>query len=303
MFQAAADDLVDDAEIQNQAANNDEATFRDHVFPERYLKALLGRRDRDSDLIYTYLDSDDLQAQVMDVFAVDVQRRAIVARQRTCPIGDLLGRDRESLFLEYKSTLRCDIQQQRKGGAPEDATVKTVAGFANSQFGGTLLIGVADDGTVHGLEDDYATFSKRGQRGDQDLWGQHLQNLIRSRLGDAELALATWEFHTVNGQQLARISIDPSNHPIHDRSNARQTLKLKQSDQARQARRVRLHQLRQLPHQSPALRRQTQLGAARHPHPDLKREEPEMYPSTYSVRRNRGQRHRPATGWTPGPPR
>ena len=227
VFQAAADDLVDDAELQNQAANNDEATFRDHVFPEHYLRALLGRRDRDSDLIYTYLDSDDLQAEVMDVFAVDVQRRAIVARQRTCPIGDLLGPDRESLFLEYKSTLRWDIHLQRKGGAPEEAAVKTVAGFANSQFGGTLLIGVADDGSVHGLEDDYATFSKRGQRGDQDLWGQHLQNLIRSRLGDAVLALVIWEFHTVDGHQLARISIGPSNHPIHDRRDGKQTFWLR----------------------------------------------------------------------------
>ena len=33
-------------------------------------------------------------------------------------------------------------------------------------------------------------------------------------------------------------------------------------------------QLRQLPNPRPALRRQTQLGAARHPHPDLKRGEP-----------------------------
>ena len=91
VFEAAAGDLVGDAEIQNQAVNNDEATFRDLVFPERYLKALLSRRDRNSHLIYTYLDSDELQSEVMDIFAADVQKRAIVARQRTCPIGDLLG--------------------------------------------------------------------------------------------------------------------------------------------------------------------------------------------------------------------
>ena len=121
VFEAAAGDLVGDAEIQNQAANNDEATFRDHVFPERYQKALLSRRDRNSGLIYDYLDSAELQAEVMDIFAATVQRRAIVARQRTCPIGDLLGPDRESQHLEYKSTLRWDINRQDKGGAPEDA--------------------------------------------------------------------------------------------------------------------------------------------------------------------------------------
>ena len=217
VFEAAAGDLVNDIEIQNQAANNDEATFRDHVFPARYEKALLSRLDRNSDLIFAYLDSEELQDGVMDVFAVEVQRRAIVARQRMCPIGELLGPDRESLYLEYKSTLRWDINAQSKGGIPEDAAIKTIAGFANSQHGGTLLIGVADDGTVHGLEDDYATFSKRGERGNQDLWGQHLQNLIRGRLGDAVLALVTWEFHSNNGDQLARISIDPADFPIFER--------------------------------------------------------------------------------------
>ena len=98
----------------------------------------------------------------------------------------------------------------------ESAAIKTIAGFANSWYGGTLLIGVADDGTVHGLEDDYNTFSKRGQIGDQDLWGQHLQNLIRNRLGDYALSLTAWHFHKINGNDLARIKVNPSAHPIYD---------------------------------------------------------------------------------------
>ncbi|MDG1878573.1 MAG: ATP-binding protein [Acidimicrobiales bacterium] len=126
------------------------------------------------------------------------------------------GPDRESLYLEYKSTLRWDIKQQVKSKIPEDAAIKTIAGFANAEHGGTLLIGVADDGSVYGLENDYATFSKRGERGEQDLWGQHLQNLIRSRLGDAALALVSWEFHT-NGDDLARVNIEPADFPILER--------------------------------------------------------------------------------------
>ena len=227
VFEAAARDLIADVHVQNQAASNDEATFRDHVFPDRYQKALLARMDRNSGLIYEYLDDEALQAAVRDIYAVEVHRRATVARQRTCPIGDLLGADRESQFLEYKSTLRWDIRQQRKGGHPEDAVVKTIAGFANSPIGGTLLVGVADDGTVHGLEDDFATFSKRGERGDRDLWGQHFENLIRSRLGDAVLSLVATEFHSVDGNHLARISIDPSGFPVYERRGDTQTLWLR----------------------------------------------------------------------------
>jgi len=180
VFDAAAQDLVQDEQIQNQAVNNDEATFRDHVFVDEFQKALVSRQDRFGKVVFAYLDNKDMQAAVAAVYAAKVQKQAIVAKQQTCPIGDLLGPDRESLYLEYKSTLRWDIKQQQKSKLIETAAIKTIAGFANSPNGGTLLIGVADDGSVHGLEDDYNTFSKRGQFGDHDLWSQHLQNLIRA---------------------------------------------------------------------------------------------------------------------------
>ncbi len=223
VFDAAARDLVKDEQIQNQAVNNDEATFRDHIFSEQYLKALLERLDRNSDVVYTYLDNKEMQAAVAAVYAAKVQKQAIVAHQQTCPIGDLLGPDRESLYLEYKSTLRWDSKQQQKSKLIETAAIKTIAGFANSPYGGTLLIGVADDGSIHGLEDDYNTFSKRGQLGDQDLWGQHLQNLVRSRLGDYALSLVDWRFHKVNDQDLARIHVDASAHPIYDHKGQTET--------------------------------------------------------------------------------
>ena len=223
VFDAAARDLVKDEQIQNQAVNNDEATFRDQIFSEQYLKALLERLDRNSDVVYTYLDNKEMQAAVVAVYAAKVQKQAIVSHQQTCPIGDLLGPDRESLYLEYKSTLRWDIKQQQKSKVIETAAIKTIAGFANSPYGGTLLIGVSDDGSVHGLEDDYNTFSKRGQLGDQDLWGQHLQNLIRSRLGDYALSLGDWQFHKVDGQDLARINVTPSKYPVYDKKGKQQT--------------------------------------------------------------------------------
>ena len=47
-----------------------------------------------------------------------------------------------------------------------------------------------------------------------------------------------------------------------------------QPDQTRQTRRLRIHQLRQLPDPGPALRQQAQLGPPRHPHSPLKSEEP-----------------------------
>jgi hypothetical protein len=150
-------------------------------------------------------------------YAPRIFARARVARQRTCPVGDLLGPDREDAHLEYKSTLRYDIHaESHKTGIPEKAVVKTVAGFLNAPYGGTLLIGVADDGSVFGLEADYATFSKRGQRGDHDLFGQHLQNILTRRLGDAAASLVQWEFHTVEGNDLCRVSVEPADFPVYE---------------------------------------------------------------------------------------
>ena len=54
------------------------------------------------------------------------------------------------------------------------------------------------------------------------MWCQHLQSLIRSRLGDSALALVTWQFRTINGDHLARVSIDPANRPIHERKGEEQ---------------------------------------------------------------------------------
>ena len=39
--------------------------------------------------------------------------------------------------------------------------------------------------------------------------------LQRSRLGDAVLTLVTWEFHS-NGDDLDRVSIEPSEFPIYE---------------------------------------------------------------------------------------
>ncbi len=65
------------------------------------------------------------------------------------------------------------------------------------------------------MEADYATFSKRGERGDRDLWGQHLENLL-DRVGKSAASLVDWEFFTIDDKDLCRISIDPSDPPVYE---------------------------------------------------------------------------------------
>ena len=209
-----ANDLVADPKIQIEAAANDEASFG-VGFDKTWINALTGRLDTNENFGFQLLDKDDLRSALLDEYRPDIYRRARVARQRTCPIGELIGPGREDRYLEYKSTMRWDVRKAEKAKYLEDAVVKTIAGFANSPYGGTLLVGVTDDGEIHGLDDDYATFSKRGERGDRDLWGQHLKNLL-DRLGKAAATLVDWEFYTVDGGDIARISVEPSDHPVYE---------------------------------------------------------------------------------------
>jgi hypothetical protein len=59
----------------------------------------------------------------------------------------------ETDILEFKSTLRWNLKSGKAGKEIELACLKTVAAFMNTD-GGTLLVGVADDGTISGIAAD-----------------------------------------------------------------------------------------------------------------------------------------------------
>lgn len=69
------------------------------------------------------------------------------------------------------------MRTQQRDDAMETVIAKTVAAFMNSG-GGTLLIGVDDDGKLIGLGPDYATLKSpdadRFELWIRDLWGQRL---------------------------------------------------------------------------------------------------------------------------------
>src|SRR3546814_9670851 len=61
----------------------------------------------------------------------------------------------------------------------EGVIVKTIAAFANSFNGGTLLIGVSDNGESVGLEHDFACLGDA----DNDRFEIHLRNLFGQSFG------------------------------------------------------------------------------------------------------------------------
>ncbi|MCB0073342.1 MAG: putative DNA binding domain-containing protein, partial [Caldilineaceae bacterium] len=69
----------------------------------------------------------------------------------------------EGQFVEFKSSLMWDYRQRRANKDLYEPVMKNVVGFLNTR-GGTLIIGVDDEGAVLGLEPDYGVMKK----GDKD---------------------------------------------------------------------------------------------------------------------------------------
>ncbi|MDT4923013.1 MAG: cation-transporting P-type ATPase [Pseudonocardiales bacterium] len=124
----------------------------------------------------------------------------------------------EGPSLEYKSSLRWDINERKPNKALERAVTKTTAGFLNRR-GGTLLIGVNDAGAPVGLGEDYATLS----RPDRDGFERHLMQVLAAGLGSHVRRFLTVYFAVVNGNDVCALSVRPSDGPVYlqDGSEAR----------------------------------------------------------------------------------
>jgi hypothetical protein len=115
----------------------------------------------------------------------------------------------ESINLEFKSSARWNYRGQVKDAKLEHVVVKTVAGMMNSE-GGTLLIGVADDGLVLGVEEDYKTLSKANRDGYELFLGE----LFKSCLSSAAYTLARVSFSALGARDVCRVDVAASARPV-----------------------------------------------------------------------------------------
>ena len=119
----------------------------------------------------------------------------------------------ESATLEFKSTLSWDVVQNRVNKLLRKQVLKTVAAFLNSS-GGTLVIGVEDDGNIFGLEEDLSTLGKSTDR-----FANLLTTLIIDYIGAEYASLFEIQFEHVNGQKVCRVNVSPAPIPAHMRGD------------------------------------------------------------------------------------
>lgn len=84
-------------------------------------------------------------------------------------------------------------------------TAKTVAGFLNSD-GGVLLIGVLDDGTIYGIENDIKTLGRK----DKDGFEQTLVQIAADYLGAEFYQYIKISFQEKEAKTICVVNIDRS---------------------------------------------------------------------------------------------
>jgi hypothetical protein len=113
----------------------------------------------------------------------------------------------ESDTLEFKPSLYVSYTNIKSKFFP---ILKSIAGFLNSIEGGTLLIGVGDNGNIVGINQDYIQSGNKGY----DTWEQTLTNVIKNNLGSHILDNVKVTKMELDGLDVAKIDISYYMSPV-----------------------------------------------------------------------------------------
>lgn len=120
-----------------------------------------------------------------------------------------LIRSGESGTVEFKATGRKNTITGVKDKKMEWAVVKTICAFMNGS-GGTLLIGVTDETSIVGIEEDYAFVTPRNRDG----WEQWLTALVKTRVGSVAVTDIGVTYADIEGRTVARIDVKRGGKPV-----------------------------------------------------------------------------------------
>ena len=114
----------------------------------------------------------------------------------------------ENNTIEFKSSYRRDVRNQQLNDALKFQIIKTIAAFLNSK-GGKLYVGVADDGTILGIENDINLFQK---------WLDGLlldiDNLTKTHFNTA-YALIKAKVENIENKQILIFDVKASKQPVY----------------------------------------------------------------------------------------
>lgn len=110
----------------------------------------------------------------------------------------------EGELIEFKSTLRWDLKKDKKEFGVEMAWLKTIVAFLNSN-GGTLIVGVDDNGKAVGYEKDRFE--------NEDKYLLHVNNRIQQNIGLEYAPCIRYTLETIDETKVLMVECSPSEEP------------------------------------------------------------------------------------------
>ncbi|MCB8944537.1 MAG: putative DNA binding domain-containing protein [Ardenticatenaceae bacterium] len=147
--------------------------------------------------------------------ADEVKEAALHEYRQLAPNPELLtligGGESESI--EFKQAACRNPYTGKQDNSMRDNISKAVAAFMNSS-GGTLLIGIADDGIITGIEDEYALANP--SKANWDGYELFLADLLNKSLSVATaFHYFTITRHTLHNHDIAQIQVQPTPAPAY----------------------------------------------------------------------------------------
>ena len=116
----------------------------------------------------------------------------------------------ENEGLEFKSSFRWDVRQNKVNKHLEKSVMKTIAAFMNSG-GGHLVIGVDDARNIIGLKYDYESLPKPNSDGFEN----HFTNVFHTMIGPEFRQFVNLSWHKMDNNEFCMIKVMPSNKPVY----------------------------------------------------------------------------------------
>lgn len=185
----------------------DPGTFRSDDFYQ-----FIQRRSRElSDLIYTAMGKGESAAPDLVLFGLDSEEE--LAKRIEAKIAE-----GETSMGEFKSTLRWNVKAAMVDKKMEEIILKSIAALSNA-YGGTLFIGVRDDGEILGLDSDYATLKEPNK----DRFELHLRELINAAYG-ANFAASQLEviFPVKDEKEFCQIDVKRGKEPLYSQVSGKE---------------------------------------------------------------------------------
>lgn len=112
--------------------------------------------------------------------------------------------------VEFKSSIRTNLHTNSIDKNIENALLKTIAAYLNTN-GGTLIVGVSDNGEILGLERDSFI--------NDDKLKLHLNNLIKDNIGTQLMHLINYDLFELDNKKVLKIECFPSDKRVFVKDN------------------------------------------------------------------------------------